>query len=208
MGIVEDAYRDQITKLLKENGELGVNAIAEALDKPVSNIQRYLERQNYFVKTQRRKWYFADGMSVSGTTVLKGEVKQIVESQVKTINTTYELLRSQLSTMVAFINNHRFISDTIAIETVPVADSGVVDERLIKLQEETDQLTDIFKNQKGNIPAQYKELFDNYDHVAFVLKRGTDVVSAFMEDEIFSLLSGRITELSYETVSTLKEYQK
>lgn len=49
-------FTTEIREVLAHRGELGVNAIAKLIEQPVATVQRFLERQEYFIKTENRKW--------------------------------------------------------------------------------------------------------------------------------------------------------
>lgn len=52
----DQRLHNEIFKLLDNHSDIGVNEIARKLDTPVATIQRFLVRQNYFIRNDRRKW--------------------------------------------------------------------------------------------------------------------------------------------------------
>lgn len=203
-----ERYYLPIESLLKANGSMGVNAIARELDVPVSTIQKWLERQRYFVKNEKRQWELPGTKST--VRQLNGEIREVINSQLVTIERLHRTLADQLEATVDFIKDYEIKQPQgTKLDEVdrPVAD---IDPRLIQLQEDAKKLKEIFnkKDIKSNIPEEYKALLNGYDHVGLVLKEGKDFTTKFLEDEIFSLLSGRISSLSEGTVGILKENQK
>lgn len=205
-----DKYHLPIENLLKVNGSMGVNAIARELDMPTSSVQKWLERQRYFVKNEKRQWELPDTKNTTTTRQINGELREVIDAQLLTIQRLHRTLADQLEATVDFIKDYELTPPQVIEkekEATPVAD---VDPRLIQLQEDAKKLKEIFnkKDIKSNIPDEYKALLNGYDHVGLILKEGKDFATKFLEDEIFSLLSGRIAILSEETVDILKENQK
>lgn len=56
MNARDQRLHNEIFKLLDSHSDIGVNEIARKLDTPVATIQRFLVRQNYFIRNDRRKW--------------------------------------------------------------------------------------------------------------------------------------------------------
>lgn len=214
MATAHDKYYNPIEGMLQKNGPMGVNAIARELDVPVSTIQKWLERQDYFVKNANRKWQLPEKSEQieqsKSSHGLTGELDPVIEAQIRSISRLHEMLVTQLKNTVDFITEYEIKGPPqVVIEETepPVAD---LDPRLIQLETDAKKLIEIFNKRdiKANIPEEFRALLNGYDHIGLIIKEGKDFATKFLEDEIFSLLSGRISTLSEETVGILKENQK
>jgi DNA-binding Lrp family transcriptional regulator len=203
-----DKYKDDILRLINQNGAMGVNALSRELNIPLSTLQKYLHRQNYFKLNEYKKWDLPENVI--------GEVKS--NSLVLMANVAENsilLLKSQLEEMLLSVNNA-----LVPIETIrrginsfspSVADNksgqSDIDPRLVNIHSMKGKLSDIFKKQRANIPEEYQTLLFNFDYVGLVLKEGDDYVKNFLESDIYELLVGKVQELTEDTIEILKVNQ-
>lgn len=203
-----EKYYLPIEKALQTNGPMGVNELARVLDVPVSSVQNWLQRQNYFEKNSDRKWQLPGEKKT--TSNLAGELRAVIDEQVRAIRRLQEMLTTQLENTVDFITDYEIKGPPQGNSEQTDAPVAAFDSRLVQLDSDAKKLQDIFNKRelKANTPEEYRELLNHYDHIGLIIKEGKDFTTKFLEDEIFSLLAGRITTLSEETIGILKENQK
>lgn len=208
--VSNDKYYDDIHAFITTNGESGVNAISKAINVPLSTVQKYLERQSFFKKTEQRKWDLPDRVP---NVDIKTETLPLM---VNSVENALLILKAQLTEIQQTVDNSLIPLNTLKRSVnhaiAPVAsksDTSVnIDPRLINVNEEVQKLKDVFKKQKANIPDEYADLLNNYDHIGLYLKEGKEYVTNMLQDELFELLTGQTQTLSEEAVQTLKDNQK
>lgn len=202
-----EKYKDDIIKLITERGPLGVNAIQRELGMPLSTLQKYLHRQNYFKLNDDRKWDLPENVI--------GEIKtNTLSLMTNVVENSILLLKSQMEEMQLTIDNA--LSPIITLKkgvnniALPVADKGniQIDPRLVRVSDDANKYTQIVKAQKGNIPDEYKDIVFSFDLVGLVLKEGEEYVRESVMDELSAVLVGKNSTLSEELIQTLKENQK
>lgn len=199
MGV--DKYHDEVKALLKQNGEMGVNALSKALDMPLSTMQVYMTKQSYFIKTESRKWDLPERVAQIETKKTNDNFDTIIENQLKSVNAMFEVLMSNVKTTVTLLNSQKPTSP-------PVADKAIkVDSRLTKVQEMSAQLAVIIKKQQTNIPDEYKELLFNLDYIGLILDIGEIYATKTLEEGLYGLLAGKDTTLDEEFIEILKTHQ-
>lgn len=203
-----DKYYDDIHTFITTHGESGVNAISKGIDVPLSTVQKYLERQSYFKKTEQRKWDLPEKVN---SDIQVNTLPLMVSS----VENALLLVKAQLTDMQHLIDNSVLTTHTLKRGVdrrfTPVAalpDKSVdMDKRLLKLQDGSIKLKEVFKKQKSNIPEEYLDMIMNYDHVGLIIKEGIEYANNILEDEVYSMLMGNARELSEETVQILKDNQ-
>lgn len=204
-----DKYYDDILALITERGELGVNVIARELNAPLSTMQRYLEKQTYFRKTVNRKWDVPDNVDSN----LKSNTMSLM---VTSVETALLLIDSQMAELQSSIQNALLPVNTLKRNMdsfiAPVADksgkSVIIDDRLLKIDNEANKVYDIIKKQKDNIPDIYKEMLFNLDYVGMVLGMGEVYAIELLSTDVYAILAGNGDTLPEETIEAIKEYQK
>lgn len=201
-----DKYHDLIVAVLTEKGELGVNEIARDINTPVSTVQKYLERQTYFKKTERRKWDLPQNVTsdikVDTVTLMIESVENAVKLQKAQLT---EMLDSIQNTMIPLNALKRGINGLIA----PVAEKELdFNETLIKLDKALKTTYLVFKQYVGKCPEEYRELLLNVDLYRLVVELGNKYLNGEFNTEITSLFLQQTDTLSEDVLKVLKEYQK
>lgn len=200
-----DKYKDEVEKLIQTNGAMGVNALSKALDIPLSTIQKYMHRQSYFRMNVQRKWDMPTNVTTKEINEAINNFDNVIESQLSGITSLSEMLITQIKSTITILSAQKPVLTPVAA----LPDKSVnIDPRLINVNEEVQKLKDVFKKQKSNIPDEYVDLLNNYDHVGLYLKEGKDYVTNMLQDELFELLTGQTQTLSEEAIQTLKDNQK
>jgi hypothetical protein len=204
-----DKYYDLIHPLLTEKGELGVNEIARAIDLPLSSVQKYLERQNHFKKTERRKWDLPDRVNSD----IKSDTLSLM---VTSVETQLLLLKAQLADITQNVENSLIPIDTLkrgvnSIQT-PVAGKTDkvpdIDPELLIMDKKVKDLYAVFKRFVGKCPEEYQDLLKNLNIGKIIVEKGFDYLSGSFNVELSSLFLEKETELSEDVLSVLKAYQK
>lgn len=205
-----DKYKSAIETILRTKGEpMGVNAIQRELNIPLSTLQKYLERQTYFIKTESRKWTLPDFVSME----LPGNT---LELTVVNVENSIQMLQSQLQTAITTLNTLAHPLETIKkgatlMKTTPVAkvqvNSKPIDERLIEIDSLKSQLKQSIKKQLKLIPEEYQKLLLNLDYVGYVLEVGVKYANQFLEENLYGVMAGRDDKLDDEVIEVLKEFQ-
>jgi len=199
-------YHDMILAVITEQGELGVNEIARRIDVPLSTVQKYLERQTYFMKTERRKWDLPANVNAD----IKSDTMSLM---VNSVENSLLILKSQLSEIQESVNNSLIPLSTLkrGISTVktPVAGKSVnVHPKLVKLEEDANEIEEVFKKFKDKLPDEYKDMILNVDMVWLSISKGTEYVKGEFSNQISSLLLEKGDNLSDDVINSLKLYQK
>lgn len=201
-----DKYHDDILTIITEKGEMGVNEIARAINVPLSTVQKYLERQTYFKKTERRKWDLPEHVNQD----IKSDTLSLM---VDSVENALKLLNAQMSEIQLSIQNSLIPVNTLkrAVNAAitPVAGKSVnVDKKLIKLEEDAHDIEKVFKKFKDKLPEIYKDLVLNVDMVWLSISKGTEYVKGNFTQEISALLVEQSNTLSDDVLDALKLYQK
>ncbi len=191
----------EIKTLIERNGEMGVNALSKELKVPLSTMQKYMERQTFFKKTKSRKWDLPERVATGESLSSVDNYQTVIDSQLNGINAMFELLTSNIRSTLLLLAAQKPILQPVASPTINI------DPRLSKIVEFETKIQDVFKKQKHNIPETYRDLLFNFDYVGLILKEGQTYANTFLEDEIYELLSGKVQELTEDTLSILKENQ-
>jgi hypothetical protein len=202
-----DKYKDDILKLITDNGPMGVNALSKATSIPLSTLQKYLHKQTYFKINEDKKWDLPERVATDIRT-------NTLELMVNMVETSILLLKSQMEELQHNVDNTLTPIATLKrglSAQAPVASNqtgqSTIDPRLSEIMDMKATLISIFKKQKANIPDEYESLLFNFDYVGLVLKEGKQYTQSFLEDGLYNLLSGSTDELSEDTVEILKENQ-
>lgn len=203
---MNEKYHEMILPIITEGGEMGVNEIAKKINLPVSTVQKYLERQNYFRKTERRKWDLPHKV----TSDIKAETLALMVSSVES---ALQLLRAQFAEMQQSVDNTIVPLNTLksGIKTiiVPVADKPIeIDPQLLEADKLIKNLQTVFKKFVGKCPEEYQELIKNVDLGQILVVKGLDYVNDVFSTEISSLFLEQTDKLSDEILDTLETYQK
>lgn len=210
---MRDTYKDHILKILSENGPLGVNAlqkemVKEGLDIPLSTLQRYLHRQEYFLLNGSKKWVLPENITPVLTNTSADRAVEALESSLRLIQSQMEELQLVVRNTLSPISTIKRGIKELRPAVAEVAEGQrVVDPRLHKLNDTRGVLLDIMRKKKENIPEEYQDLFFNFDYVGLVIKEGENYTRDFLEADIYDILSGIKTELDEDTITILKENQ-
>jgi len=201
-----DKYYDLILGILTEKGELGVNEIARLAELPLSTVQKYLERQTYFKKTERRKWDLPQNV----TSDIKSETMTLM---VASVENALMLVKAQLTETLDSVQNSILPISTlkrgISGLTAPVAAKSVdIDTLFIELDKGVKENYALFKKYISKVPEEYQEMIKNVDLARLTAELGHLYVQGDFGTEISSLMLEKTTDLSDDIVEILKEYQK
>lgn len=208
-----DKYHESVKRVLTEKGELGVNSIARELNMSVSTLQKYLENQSYFKKTEKRRWDLPH--KVAARTINEQSTTNF-ELVASTITSQSVTLRSQLEAALMCLSimdsQVMIINDTakLALAAVPpVADKPrQIHQALLTIEENAKVMTNVIKSKLSDIPEEYQQLLLNTDWLVFIANRGVLYVNNEVAPEISNLVLKEDNELSDEVTKLLNEYQK
>jgi hypothetical protein len=204
-----DKYYDPILAYITEHGESGVNTLGNALDISPSTIQKYLDRQTYFKKTEARKWDLPSKVNAD----IKSDTMTLM---VDSVENSLLILRAHLEELVEDVQNSlgpvktlkRGISTIKAAVAPKTSNTSDIDQRFIDLTNDNKELMSTFKRYINKIPEEYKDLLLNFDHIGFCIIRGTDSINKEIMNEVSELLLEKTDILSEEVITALKRYQK
>lgn len=201
-----DKYYDTILAILTEKGELGVNEIARLADMPLSTVQKYLERQTYFKKTERRKWDLPDNVNAD----IKTETLVLM---VNSVENSLLILKSQLEELTDDVQNSLGPVKTLkrGVESIkpPVASkSSNIDRRLLELDKKAKDSYEVFKAHIKNVPEEYRTLILKLDILGLMLTKGREYLFNGEHEDLVRVLGGQSDILSDKTLKLLESYQK
>jgi len=204
---------DEIEQLLREKGELGVNAIAQALQKPVSTTQKCLEKQSYFIRTQNRKWDLPERVLDAANKTANQLENNAAQSRAKELALIVEnviaqvdAIKLRLSVVGSAINELTPSPVTIAAQAA-VANSPKVNSKFEKRIIELDKMHRILKAHIDRVPDKYKALLTNLDYSEVAWQIGATVMDNEINPELTSLILGEKTELQESTIALFEQYQ-
>lgn len=197
-------YHDRIHALLSERGAMGVNEIQKALDDvPLSSLQYFLDKkQSYFKKTPNRKWDLPEKVQLIQNEHTKKNYSVIVATQLKSINTLFETMMSQISSAVSLLE------DANTIELPVAAKLPDIDQQFITTSNQCIAIGKVFKERLKQFPDEYQELVSNLDIVKLTLSKGTDYMNDVLSPTLSSVLIGEADELPSDFVEILEKFQK
>lgn len=205
---IEEKYHDPILAVIKKNGPMGVNAIAKAIDMPLSSVQKYLDRQDYFKKTSDRKWDLPENVTENLVTAIETNRLQLIA---QSLNTQSLLVGNSVDLFVSSINDLlKQISNIIpALESykAPVANDKTVSPLLLKLQETVSQIPLIINKNKRKLSPDYLELLTGVNWLELVINKGSIYFEENVSTEIAELLTEQREELSDEVVEVISQYK-
>lgn len=205
---IEEKYHDPILAVIKKNGPMGVNAIAKAIDMPLSSVQKYLDRQDYFKKTSDRKWDVPENVTENLVAAIETNRLQLIA---QSLNTQSLLVGNSVDLFVSSINDLlKQISNIIpALESykAPVANDKTVSPLLLKLQETVSQIPLIIKKNKDKLSPDYLELLTGVNWLELVINKGSIYFEENVSTEIAELLTEQREELSDEIVEAISQYK-
>jgi len=204
--VSNDKYYDLVLAYITEHGESGVNTLANAFDIPLSTMQKYLERQSYFKKTERRKWDLPENVNAdikSDTMVLMVDSVEnallLIKSQVTDLQLSLDSSLIPISTLKRGINNITAPAATKSIDIHP---------SILQLNENAKITQTVFKKYVGVCPQKYQDLIKNLDLYKLIIEKGTDYLNAGFNADLTALFLEQTTDLAYDTVQLLNQYQK
>lgn len=201
-----DEKYEAVYAVLSDKGATGVNDLAKALGWPLSSTQKYLERQTYFKKTESRKWDLpekvltevkSDTLSLMANGVENSAL--ITQSQLIEVGQSLELMLIAVQGLKKGIQNYR----------TPVAEKSVsVDLRLVALDKKAKDTLKVIKTHIDNVPDEYRDMLLNMDILGYMIDHGVKTNNDLFNTEVTSLLTGQADNLSEDTLSLVKEYQR
>lgn len=199
-------YHDEILRYITEHGESGVNALAKALDIPLSTMQKTLEQQTYFKKTERRKWDLPENVIAD----IKSDTMTLMVSSVEN---ALLLVKAQLTDIQDSVQNSLIPINTLkrsinSIVTPVAAKPPNIDQRLLDLDKKVKDVRNVLKIHMENVPEEYKDLIVNLDILGLMIERGTEYLFNEAHNDLSALLTGQTDTLSDETLKMLESYQK
>jgi phosphatidylserine decarboxylase len=199
--------KEEIEELIRTNGEMGVNAIAVGISKPVSSVQKYLERQNYFLKTPNRKWELPERVMERVLSEFEGKSQDLaIREGLITIESTLvamDAVKAKLSNVAQLLEKFNAMTK---VQTPPVADKTKVNSKFEKRIIELDRMHKALKAHIDRVPDSYKELLSNLEYMEMAWRIGAIAMDEINE-ELTSLITGEKTELQESTIALFKQYQ-
>jgi hypothetical protein len=204
--LLMDKYYELILPLIKEKGELGVNEIARGIGVPVSTVQKYLERQMYFKKTQSRKWDIPENVNAD---IKSNTLTLMVES----VENTLRVLEAQLGDIQQTVGTVSIPLNTLrrGIETLsqPVAGKSVdIHPRLIDLDKKAKEALSVIGKFVPKVPEEYRDLLKHLDLHSLMIEMGTIYTNDILNVAISSLFLEKEDTLPNDIIDVLKNYQK
>jgi hypothetical protein len=203
---MNEKYYDDILRIITERGPTGVNVLAKELNVPLSSMQRYLEKQSYFKKTEDRKWDLPNNVEADIKT-------NTVALMVGSVENALMLLDSQLAEIQLNVQNALMPVNTLkrAVNTIvaPVADKPTnLHPSVQKLLKFETLMRKALKDNKDNIPEEYIDVLNNVDYVEMAAEMGLDYVLGPQFQDITELITRTGDKLSEDTLEILEKYQK
>ncbi len=198
-----DRFHEPVKALLQTNGEMGVNQIAKSLSVPLSTMQKYLDKdQTYFKKNRSRKWVLPEDAAKSDISEVNVNYTQVIENQIKGIESLVTTLMAQLKSTVSLIEANK-------VTITSVADiSTKIHPRLQGLDKKATEVSELLRKNLSKVPENYRDLIKNLDLHLLIVEKGTHYMNNEITSEIASLILGQTDILSEQLVTVLKEYQK
>lgn len=193
--------RDTIAAVISEKGPLGVNALAMELGVAPSSLQRYLTTQDYFRRTENRRWDLPENVAQN---VKSNTLHLMLENAI----TGTKLLIATNSELLDQLEMNRKTLELVKQNLNQISNPPVADSRFADFESANEKLRDAIKRNKNNIPEEYYDLIYNYDHVGYIIKVGKGTAVNFLESQLAPLILGDHTELSEQTVQILEENQR
>lgn len=199
-------YHDLILAVITEKGELGVNEIARAIEVPLSTVQKYLERQTYFKKTERRKWDLPHNVNADIKSDTMSLMVNSVENALLLVSAQFADLQESVQNALIPVNTLKRGISTLRAPVAPKAPD--IDKRLIELSNTANSVYEIIKNKKDNIPSDHVDTLLNLDYIGLVLTLGTNEALKLIGEDVYQVLSGKYPFIPEETINILLKYQK
>ncbi len=194
-----DEYREQVKEALAF-GPLGVNALSRKTGINVNTLQKYMERQDYFVKNEQRKWDLPNHQAVAEAVKAENNFAEVIDNQLNGIESVIELLTTNLRATITLLK---------AQKPPPVAAVAPrIHPRFIEIDKRLKNFEKNVISHAKAVPEEYRELIKHLDIYELVIAKGTDYLNSSGTAELASLLIGELTELSPQTIEILERFQK
>ncbi len=200
--------RNSIAAILVEKGAMGVTALATELDVPVSSLQRYLTGQKYFKQNESRKWDTPEKFQTNTELNTLSKMVNNAKAGIELTIAQQEDLLLRLSNTLDAINILTKGIENFEEPKIKSSSPPVADQRFATMLKDTETLRQAIKQNKANIPADYYELILNYDHISLILEKGKTAARDFLDTELAPIILDDASELTEETIATLKEHQR
>jgi len=191
-----------IRSLIERNGPMGVNALSRQTGINLSTLQKWLERQSSFIKTEDRKWDLPENATAKAVKIENENFDAVMDSQLKGISTVAELLISNIKATVTIMNTQKPKAPSVAESQIPI------DERLYKIQEDISLMPELIKKNSIKIPDDYKDLLNSIDWMQLHIDKGLLYFRDELSAHIADLILGNQDKLPDDTISTLEGYIK
>lgn len=206
---MQDKYHKPILQFLEKNGESGVNAISAGIAVPLSTVQKYLEKQTYFKKTQRRKWDLPEKV-VSNAVV--NQSASSFANVANVISTQANMIRTQLDTALMCMgileSNVAIINHVAEAAIAPVAVSKPIHPSIQALNDNVETITQGIKKYINDVNENYRDLVRNADIYRIYVAKGGEYMHSQFNDELVLVLTKSDYEMSEEMQALMKEYAK
>lgn len=203
-----EKYHKPIFEVISREGALGVNAIAKATEIPLSTIQKYLDKQQtFFRKTEDRKWDLPENVNADITSQSLILTANILENTILLIQSQLGELQNTVANTLTPVNT---LKRGVENKPLPVAETTykAKNTKLSKILEAIDKLPSLIKSRKENVSEELLELLLNTEWLELFVDLGYNYISDVIEPDLYELLLGNKTDLSEDTLTTIKEYQK
>jgi len=191
-----------IRSLIERNGPMGVNALSRQTGINLSTLQKWLERQSSFIKTEDRKWDLPENATAKAVKIENENFDAVMDSQLKGISTVAELLISNIKATVTIMNTQKPKAPSVAESQIPI------DERLYKIQEDISLMPELIKKNSIKIPDDYKDLLNSIDWMQLHIDKGLLYFRDELSAHIADLILGNQDKLPDDAISTLEGYIK
>jgi|ERR1044072_8215942 hypothetical protein len=199
-------YHDAILAHITKHGATGVNALGNALNVPATTLQKYLTNQNYFKKTDDRKWDLPNkvnsGVSVDTVTLMVESVEKslmVIKAQMQEVTQNMDNALVPINTLKRGVSN---------LSTSVSDNAANIDENTAMFIKISTELQGVFDKYKDKFPEDYRDILINFDIGKYLLNEGYLHLVKGIGGEITEVFSGHTDIFSDEALKMFNKYQK
>lgn len=199
---------DQIKELIERHGAMGVNAIQKEIGIPLSTLQRYLDtRQNYFKKTNDRKWDLPENVSANYAAAAETNQTQVIESQLTGITATFDMLSAQIKATVMLLETFKVKPQSSSVAGSSNGKPIEVKGSLADLHKLIQLTPKIIRTKIDYIPEEYRDLLKGMNWSDLAADVGKIRFTEFT-DVIADMIVSDIQEVPTNMIEIMEQYQK
>lgn len=197
-----DQYHSQILALIEKNGALGVNAISNSTNIPLSTVQKYMHRQSYFKMNSHKKWDLPENIVANEVNASLSNFDTLIASNLTGITSLSEMLITQIKSAITLLSTQKPVYATVADRSVKL------DEHMDRLNIFINNLQKAIKEHMSNVPEDYLDLMRNLDISKMCIYEGLEHMTSEHLRDITDLLLGDRDILTDDSLKMIEKYQK